>query len=175
MKTAVKKEHQDRIFAKINQKDTLLIAIGNSARSDDGLGWAFLEQLKKQDTFIGETSACYQLQIEDAELIRNYDTVLFVDASKNDLKKGYRYEACKASNKHGFSTHTLAPETILYLAQQLYGHTPKAHVLAIQGYEWELRNGLTKNAVGNLNAAAEFFNKRFVDTLLIPEHDKSHN
>ena len=158
-----------------DKKTCIIFGIGNCGRQDDGLGWAFLDALNKGEFKRATLEYRYQLQIEDAELIRNYDTVLFVDASKNDLKKGYRYEACKASNKHGFSTHTLAPETILYLAQQLYGHTPKAHVLAIQGYEWELRNGLTKNAVGNLNAAAEFFNKRFVDTLLIPEHDKSHN
>ncbi|MGB5436705.1 MAG: hydrogenase maturation protease [Maribacter sp.] len=158
-----------------DKKSCIIFGIGNCGRQDDGLGWAFLDTLNKSGFKKATLEYRYQLQIEDAELICNYDAVLFVDASKNDLIKGYRYEVCKASNKHGFSTHTLAPETILYLARQLYGHTPKAHVLAIQGYEWELRNGMTINAAVNLNAALVFFNKRYADTLLKPEHDKSHN
>ena len=131
----------------------IIFGIGNSGRQDDGLGWAFLDLLKKNEFEKASVEYKYQLQIEDAELIGKYDTVIFVDASKNDLINGYNFDACKASNKYSFSTHALVPETILYLSHHLYDHRPDAYILAIQGYEWELKNGLTKMAVENLNKA----------------------
>ena len=152
----------------------IIFGIGNSGRQDDGLGWAFLDVLKKNKFEKASFEYKYQLQIEDAELIGNYDTVIFVDASKNDLINGYKFDTCKASNKYSFSTHALVPETILYLSQHLYNHKPKANILAIHGYEWELKNGLTKMATYNLNKAVEFFIKKYPSSLLKSEHDKSH-
>jgi len=138
----------------------IIFGIGNSGRQDDGLGWAFLDLLKKNEFEKASFEYKYQLHIEDAELISNYNTVFFVDASKNDLIIGYKFDTCTASNKYSFSTHALVPETILYLSEHLYNHKPKAYILAIQGYEWELKNGLTKMAAENLNKAAEFFNQK---------------
>jgi len=143
----------------------LILGIGNSGRQDDGLGWEFLDGLSERKLNNVSLEYRYQLQIEDAELIGGFDTVVFVDASKNNLIKGYEYEPCKASNKHSFSTHSLAPETVLYLSDELYNYVPKAYILGIQGYEWELQNGLTKKAKENLINAIEFFNhKIFIAT-----------
>ena len=142
------------------KKKYIIFGIGNSGRQDDGLGWAFLDSLDKNEFKKASFEYKYQLQIEDAELISNYDTVIFVDASKNDLKKGYNFYPCKATNKHSFSTHALLPETILYLSEHLYDHKPKAYTLEIQGYEWELKNGLTKTASENLNKTVDFFNQK---------------
>jgi hypothetical protein len=50
----------------------------------------------------------------------------------------------------------LKPETILYLSENLYGHEPNAYILAIEGHEWELQNGLTKKAKKNLEKAYYF-------------------
>ena len=54
----------------------IIFGIGNSGRQDDGLGWAFLDLLKKNEFEKASFEYKYQLQIEDAELICNYDTVL---------------------------------------------------------------------------------------------------
>ena len=104
-------------------------------------------------------ASAYQLQIEDAELIGNFNTVIFVDASKRDMANSYSYDKCEASNKYSFSTHSLAPETILYLAEDLYDLKPKAFVFAIKGYEWELKNGLSKKGEENLKNAIDYFTK----------------
>jgi len=144
----------------------IIFGIGNSGRQDDGLGWAFLDLLKKNEFEKVSFEYKYQLQIEDAELISNYDSVIFVDASKNDLMIGYKFDTCRASNKYCFSTHALVPETILYLSEHLYNHKPKAFILEIQGYEWELKNGLTKKASDNLNRATEFFNQKYSSDIL---------
>ena len=139
------------------ESECIIIGIGNSGRQDDGLGWAFLDSIINKASVGTRFEYKYQLQIEDAELIGEFKTVIFVDASKNDLENSFSFEKCGASNKYSFSTHSLVPETILYLSEHLYDHKPKAYVFAIQGYEWELKNGLSKKGTENLNNAVEYF------------------
>jgi Ni,Fe-hydrogenase maturation factor len=63
---------------------TLLIGIGNSGRADDGLGWAFLDEVEKTLPKNYDLEYRYQLQVEDAELISHYNTVFFIDAHKKN-------------------------------------------------------------------------------------------
>ena len=134
----------------------LVVGIGNNGRQDDGLGWLFLDFLKDQETSI-DLEYKYQLQIEDAELISNYDKVIFVDATKENTEDGFYLKPCLPSEKYGFSSHALAPETILYLCHKLYENHPDVSILGIQGYEWELKIGLSKKGVTNFNKAKKYF------------------
>ena len=150
-----------------NSVDTLVIGIGNVGRQDDGLGWEFLDRIK----FLGfpekDMVYRYQLQVEDADLICNYDRVVFVDASRNELAGGISLTPCNISSKHGFTSHELAPETIMYLAKTLYDHKPDAYILGIQGVEWNLKQGLSPLAKTNLDRAIDLFvAHRFIDTRL---------
>ena len=137
---------------------TIVLGIGNIGRKDDGLGWLFLDYLKKSKFENIDLEYRYQLQIEDAELICNYDTVIFVDAVKNNIEEGFYFKECKPSSKYGFSTHELVPETVLHLANELYQHDLKAHIFGIQGYEWDLEIGLSKKAKINFTKAKKYFN-----------------
>ncbi|MFH4964042.1 hydrogenase maturation protease [Gaetbulibacter sp. M235] len=141
---------------KEDSKNIIIFGIGNSGRQDDGLGWLFLNFLEEQNTNI-DLEYRYQLQIEDAELISNYDKVIFVDASKEEIKEGYYLNTCYPSEKYSFSTHALEPETILYLSNKLYNHIPEASVFGIQGYDWELNIGLSEKGSLNLDKAIKFF------------------
>ena len=141
---------------------TIVIGIGNNGRQDDGLGWMFLDFLDEQNANI-DLEYRYQLQIEDADLISNYDTVIFVDATKEDTEDGYYLKPCHPSEKYSFSTHALEPETILYLSKKLYDHNPDTSIFAIQGYDWELMIGLSKKGTINLDKAKKYFK----DTVLI--------
>ena len=136
--------------------DLLVIGIGNCGRADDGLAWAFLEQLETEDTDIN-IAYRYQLQIEDAELISRHSAVLFVDASEEVLPAGFEFRICQPTPQFEYSTHALSPETITGLCRQLYNAAPQAYLLAIQGYEWGLREGLSRNAHQNLANALKFF------------------
>ena len=140
----------------------IIIGIGNNGRQDDGLGWLFLDFLEEQHSDI-DIEYRYQLQIEDADLISNYKTVIFVDATKEETENGFYLEPCHPSEKYSFSTHALAPETVLYLSDKLYDHNPDASIFAIQGYDWELMIGLSEKGTINLNKAK----KHFKDTVLI--------
>lgn len=142
---------------------TIILGIGNNGRQDDGLGWSFLDSLKETESKL-TLEYRYQLQIEDAELISNYKTVVFVDASKLQLENGFGFEPCQPTEQYSFSTHALEPQTILHLTNKLYNHNPKAFLFAIQGYDWELKIGLSKKAQENLNKALKHFkNKLLID------------
>lgn len=143
---------------------TLIIGIGNNGRQDDGLGWLFLDALEK--TVGTDIEYRYQLQIEDAELISKYSTVIFVDATKENIKDGFYTKPCLPSEQYSFSTHALEPETILFLSNKLYSHNPKAFIFAIQGYDWNLKIGLSKKAKQNLNKALLHF-KNLKNNVLI--------
>jgi len=144
----------------MKKNKTIVFGIGNVGRQDDGLGWLFLDYLTEKQYNHLDLEYRYQLQIEDAELICNYDTVIFVDAVKSNVVEGFYFEKCKPSAKYGFSTHELAPETILYLAKSLYQHQPKTYILGIQGIQWNLEIGLTDKAILNFNKAKLYFTKK---------------
>jgi Ni,Fe-hydrogenase maturation factor len=69
---------------------TIILGIGNNGRQDDGLGWLFLDSLKDLESKL-TLEYRYQLQIEDAELISNYKTVIFVDASKSQPRRWFLF------------------------------------------------------------------------------------
>ena len=123
------------------------------------MGWAFLEQLKKQDTFIGETCACYQLQIEDAEMISHYSRIVFVDAFQGDISGGFAWEETEAINDFTFTTHALTPGAVLFLCNDLYQKFPEAYTLKINGFDWALKIGMSDSAKTNLAKAIEFFDE----------------
>jgi hydrogenase maturation protease len=139
------------------KKSPLLIAIGNTSRQDDGLGWAFAELIQQAGSFEGEIYSCYQLQIEEAELITHYDEVIFVDATHDELPNGYEYKKITPDNDLTFTTHALSPMGLLYLCDTLYHKCPEAFVLQIQGYHWELEEGLSTWAKQSLYSALEYF------------------
>ncbi len=141
---------------KKDSERVIIFGIGNNGRQDDGLGWSFLDFLNEQDTKI-DLEYRYQLQIEDAELISNYDRVIFVDATKENTEEGFYLKPCHPSEKYSFSTHALAPETILYLSNKLYNHKPDASIFGIQGYDWELKIGLSNKGNINLEKAKKYF------------------
>jgi len=147
---------------KKDRKAILIFGIGNNGRQDDGLGWCFLDFLKEQKTTI-DLEYRYQLQIEDSELISKYNQVIFIDATKENTEAGFYLKPCYPSEKYSFSTHALAPETVLYLSSKLYNHNPNAFVFGIQGYDWGLKIGLSKKGVLNLEKAKKYFK----DTVLI--------
>lgn len=137
-------------------KKTIILGIGNNGRQDDGLGWSFLDILDEQHLNI-DLEYRYQLQIEDAELISNYDKVIFVDATKEYKIDGFYLSPCHPSEEYSFSTHALKPETILYLSNKLYDHHPQASIFGIQGYDWELKIGLSERGNINLIKASKYF------------------
>ena len=146
-----------------NEDKILLIGIGNSGRSDDALGWLFLDRLSEDDGTSFDMEYRYQLQIEDAELIGRYAKVFFVDATMEYTRNGYLLKPCRVNGNHTFTTHQLTPEAVLYLCKTLYGETPDAYIFGIQGYIWDLKIGLSEKAESNIAKAIAYFTHIITD------------
>ncbi|REE82328.1 hydrogenase maturation protease [Lutibacter oceani] len=139
---------------------TLIIGIGNNTRQDDGLGWCFLDNLEKEGFNSDNLLYKYQLMVEDAELIGEYETVIFVDACKTELKEGFKLEQLFSAEQVSFSTHAVPPNQILNLCETIYNKKPKAYIIKIQGFNWDIEIGLSKKASLNLNKALLNFTKK---------------
>lgn len=137
------------------RKRVLLVGIGNDSRGDDGLGWQFLQDIEALAPEV-EVAYRYQLQVEDADVIRPFDVVVFVDATRTALADGFSWQPCKPVADISFSTHRQEPGTILYLARELFGSGARGYVLAISGYTWALGEGLSVAARENLSRAKSF-------------------
>lgn len=145
---------------------TLIIGIGNNTRQDDGLGWCFIEALEK-DNFNEDHLLCkYQLMVEDAEIIAEFDTVIFVDASKSPVENGTAIYEIQASEQVNFSTHEVPPNQILNLCKTYYNKTPKAFMMAIQGYEWDFKIELSEQAQLNLSKSLNYFEQYFLPEMI---------
>lgn len=143
---------------------TILIGIGNDGRGDDALGWLFADRFAAT---AGVDVACrYQLQVEDAELIRHYDRVIFADASLEEMENGFYFQPCQPAASLHFSTHRISPATILWLSREIYQSAATGYVLAIRGYRWELHQGLSPEAERNLNAALSYFGREVLPVFL---------
>jgi len=135
--------------------DTLVFGIGNSARGDDGLGWAFLDRAQGLPGFAAQAEYRYQLQVEDALLVARFEHIVFVDASREVLPDGFRWTLCRARAAPAFTTHELPPAAVLHYSQNLYTAAPDAWLLELQGYCWGLYEGLSERAAANLAAALD--------------------
>ena len=133
----------------------LITGIGNSGRKDDGLGWLMLDFIKEHFPAL-EICYRYQLQIEDAEMISTYRTVIFIDATKEETSDGFYLKVCQPNQGFGLTSHLLSPETVLYLEHSLYGKKPLTYILGIQGYQWGLSQEPSQKALTNLKKAQEF-------------------
>ncbi|BBY62524.1 hydrogenase maturation protease [Mycolicibacterium helvum] len=151
----------NRLGELLDSPDTLIYGIGNAGREDDGLGWAFIDRLEEWPDKLG---AClrrtYQLNLEDADLISRYAQVLFVDATKDPAVESFAVSRPEPVLDFSFTSHAMSVPTILATAQQCFERVPDAYLLAIRGYQWELRQGLTGAAERNLDKALSVLSPR---------------
>lgn len=139
--------------SEIPESRCLVFCIGNNGRRDDGLGWAFADRLMNDPPPGTDIEYRYQLQVEDAWLLAKYSRVFFVDASQEKLAEGFTLKPCRPAAQYFFSSHHQSPETLLYLAAELYQARPEAFTLAIAGTDWGLGTGLSAVATVHLEKA----------------------
>jgi hydrogenase maturation protease len=142
------------------QKPSILVyGYGNPGRQDDGVGVLLVEQLERwifdRQLLRVHTDSNYQLNLEDAATIAEYDVVIFADASREDMED-FRFDPLVASDRVDFTMHAVSPAFILHLCREVFNHKPEAYLLQIRGYEWEFMGGMTDRASKNLAGALQF-------------------
>lgn len=138
------------------ERRTLVIGYGNPGRQDDGLGPAFIDRLLQvtgQNAPSLSAKSCYQLTVEDAHELQDYDQIIFVDASINS-DAPFQFGKIAGNTLNPLASHSLTPESLLQLCDILYQHLPEAFMLAIRGYEFDkFEEKLTPQADHNCQAA----------------------
>ena len=140
-------------------KPILIYGFGNPGRQDDGLGPALVERLEawaKAEKISGVAfDSNYQLNAEDALAVAESRAIVFVDAVEEG-KAPFAFRELAPQKEISFSTHAMSPESVLALADELYGARPPAWLLAIRGEAWEPNGPPTAAALSHLDAAREF-------------------
>ena len=152
-------------------KKLLVYGFGNPGRRDDGLGIKLVEKLEKwaiEEEYLQlYFDSNYQLNIEDAFELKQYDFVLFADASQEDMDD-FIISRVEASAKVDFTTHSVSPSYLKYIAEDLFGYSPQVYLLHMKGYEWQLEEGLSEQAEKNLYKSL-LFTQNLLAGLLGPE------
>jgi len=139
------------------QAQTLILAWGNPARLDDGLGPELARIAAGWELSDVTIDSGYQLQVEDAQQAAEFRRVVFVDADR--IGPGpFRVERLRAGKSGiGFSSHSVSPASLLALSRDLFGSEPEAWLVGIRGYEFdEFGERLSVGARDNLEATAGF-------------------
>ena len=138
----------------------LFYGYGNPGRQDDGLGIALIDRLEEWVNEEGiqgfQFDSNYQLNIEDAEALAESSTVVFADATVEDIES-FIVSELEGSSESTFTTHSASPGYLLYLCEALFQKKPAAFLVHLKGYEWELKEGLTEKAAMNLEEAVRLF------------------
>jgi len=141
---------------------TLVIGYGNPGRTDDGLGPALAEKVEIWRKPSIAVLVDYQLNIEHAGEVAEADLVIFIDASI-ETSAPFRFYRLEPADRNDFTTHAMAPETVLETCRKVYGKAPPAFVLAVRGDSFELSEGFSNTAEQNMKKA-----ERFLSELLQP-------
>jgi hydrogenase maturation protease len=147
-------------------KKILVYGYGNPGRQDDGIGARFTELFEKwkdeQKLEHINVDCNYQLNIEDAALIADYDVVIFVDASIVEDVENYRLETIKPDDATiEFTMHAVSVSYVVDLCNKIYGKTPESYVLHIKAYEFDFIEEITPKAAENMLDAFDYL-KGFV-------------
>jgi hydrogenase maturation protease len=142
-----------------DQVRCLVLACGNTLRSDDGVGpWLaeWVEQNCAADPGV-RVLARQQWTPELAEEISNAASVLFLDCSIESPPGVVRLDAVQpAEPSPGLATHHLGAQELLALAQELYGSIPRnSMMLTIGAGSTELGESFSDRVSAALPEACE--------------------
>jgi len=153
----------------------LIIGYGNPSRRDDGVGLAVINGLRQRlgqapleegDDGYNElggaidTLFLQQLMPELAETLAGYERVWFVDAHLGVYPELVRRTALVAHYSLASVSHHLGPETLLALAQQLYGQAPAGELISIRGFDFDFGNELSAQTAEGVRQVVEELGQR---------------
>jgi len=125
----------------------LVIAWGNPLREDDAVAWHVLEGLRSLKPRPGlpalKLRHAHQLTPEMAECVSQAQGVLFIDARRDGNPGEVRCEGITPSAGSNPLAHSLTPQALLLLAEQLYGRAPRAVVLSVAGERFGMGEALS--------------------------------
>jgi hydrogenase maturation protease len=142
-------------------KPVLIFAYGNISRGDDALAPLLIEQLQDAElkTVCGHPAKylCdYQILVEHILDLQGCERVLLIDAHQS-LSQPYTFELVQPKRETSYTTHGISPPTLLSTYENtLSDQAPSSYLLALQGQEFNLGEGLSSSAKNSLDQAFDF-------------------
>lgn len=136
-------------------KRVKIIGVGNEDRHDDGLGIVIARQLKE---IVQPGVTVIEARREAMELLESWkdtEKVIMIDAVNGTGKVGkvYRFSANKdplPRNFSNYSTHTFSLDQVIELARNLNGLPPELIIFGVQGKNYKVGRGLSKELNGSI-------------------------
>ncbi len=155
----------------------LVLCYGNPGRGDDGLGPLVAEAIERLNIPGVSVDCDYQLTVEDSVAASEHDVVIFVDADASGAEP-FSFYPITPRPMQSFSSHSLVPEDVLGLVEQIFNRRPKGYVLGIRGYQFApFTESVTDQAAHNLQLGLRFLeatlrtrNFRLIETKLPGEN-----
>ncbi len=130
---------------------TLVFAIGNPQRADDGVAAEVCRRVGPGAWTMIETMELTPEMAERASLVSQ---VIFVDADYRGGKPSVEALGAAACCP-GTLTHSLRPCDLVVMARRLFGFRGEAWLLRVPGVEFGLGNPLSETAKANAAVAAK--------------------
>jgi hydrogenase maturation protease len=146
---------------------TLMIGYGNTLRKDDGLGvYAALSLAELPLPGDLEIRTYHQLSPELSPVLAQIDHAVFIDAAlASDAEKPGTINTRTLqprTSQPGSITHHFDPETLLAMAETLYGHAPQAALFSVTAASFDLEEGLSPEVTAALPVLIESIKKYYL-------------
>jgi hydrogenase maturation protease len=136
----------------------LLIAIGDTLRSDDGAGHVLADRLAPFLTAAGLTVSCihlHQLVPETVEDIAAAGMVVFIDAALGNTE--VEFHPVVPTPALGASPHMFSPENLMALVNQFFPSVPPAFLLTAPGKDFSHGESLSQETQTYVIEATEMW------------------
>ena len=130
---------------------TVVLAIGNTLRGDDGVAAHVADLLGARSGL--DVRRVHQLTPELAEEIAHATAVVFVDADAGVAEA--RLERLAPAPKRSAFTHTVSPGELVLLAEKLYGFQGAAYMCHVPAENFTECDSLSAVAEEGARAAAQ--------------------
>jgi hydrogenase maturation protease len=138
---------------------SLVLGYGNVDRGDDGLGFHVVNELAHRfghpdvepysdfpDPLSDTVDVMFQRQLapEMAEILSDYDQVIFVDAHTGIYEEEVRLAELEPGYVLSTLTHHLSPESLLAFTEVMSGRAPRGYLCSARGYSFDFSNELSE-------------------------------
>lgn len=138
-----------------NSKQICVVGVGNTLRSDDGVGIFICSELEKIKLPGLSVITTHQLHIELVEDLKEFDTIIVVDAGKDLTKDVSFYPVNEQNSSIIHSSHNIDATLLYSLLQKLYPSDRSFFICAVQTQSFEFGETLSPLAISNAEKAIQ--------------------
>ena len=149
---------------------TIIIGHGNIYRSDDGVAFTVINELRRQlgqelleegdtglDELKRENDSIFLLQLvpEIMELLAGYDKIIFVDAHVGSDLEELNCSPVEAQYVSSSFTHHMTPAALLAFLKTMYQCEPETHLVSIRGCDFDFKKTLSSKVQALVQPAVD--------------------